>query len=40
MEKELEKFNKFIEKYGVYSKFYEDEKTEELEWFLKVKLLQ
>lgn len=31
MEKELEKFNKFIEKYGVYSKFYEDEKTEELE---------
>ena len=31
MEKELEKFNKFIEIYGVYSKFYEDERTEELE---------
>lgn len=31
MEKELAKFNKFIEKYGVYSKFYEDEETEEFE---------
>lgn len=31
MEKELAKFNKFIEKYGVYSKFYEDEEPEEFE---------